>query len=50
MNDREEDFRVFCDVEADVICWGYVSILLRARLSREFEVAPRIKSLFVLDR
>ena len=41
---------VFCDVWADVICRGYVCILLSARETREFEVAPRILQVFVLDR
>ena len=38
-------------LQADVICRGYVGILLRARgRSRECKVAPRINVLFVLDR
>ena len=30
-------------LQADVICRGYVGILLSARLYREFKVAPRIE-------
>ena len=37
-------------LQADVICRGYVGILLSARVMPWIKVAPRISVLFVLDR